>query len=833
MYSELIYTRCGVGVDILKKRSLIKTSGFKVYSCSGKLTDDNIVDLPFLNDTAQSKEPYEDPNFMDDAYLFYVPDVGEKYFLNFHPIHFDMTATDSHSHRPGNFINQVFIGKFDDLYPYELFGDKSVWDAKKRGELFYYENLPVDLPEREDLGKKAGYIRLEDIVAFVKDGRRDVLMKAIAFVVSQYYLPPEDRKFLVIKDENSRKIELWIAAIESAFSPRMASGLPFATRLDRFTDANKYTVNLDGDYQAQANLQKPNQKLRYRAMIVGVDERDQLNSSAVRVLDNSSYVVLDGKTKSLSANVDASNDYYRVVTSYDENHLVICRKFMQMVDVYSPSYSVIKIYDSFASLEEYDKNRRPKDLLTGLSMLSQFKLIKTYYLKRLYDAIKKEVIKIIKEDVVTSFKIMDWLESTAVIVGDSTITDDFKGIVCRSYTDALFMRPQSNLTSELHDLVQNSAFAQCVAEYAFSKTALLSYKNSFVSYDAASWLSFNSLCLSLAKSYRELPETITYFLRVSMRRLCDTNDVDTASEIVSLYVDRNKDQTLSVLLEDVGDLSNDTYGHFIIKVICKSIPEIVSSQENLSRFYECLQKFNVCKYYSDALVCAADQISEIQDIDKFIDFVTLNKNIEDMDLGHMFNILDKKLVISDESAVNAACSIQRYKPNNMSCINSAHIYAMCSLCDKRMSDNIVQILNNVVMQGFPCVNDEEYADRIVDKIFDKKLPEEVFRIIAYSAINSDFYCSKIVFRAVNYVDKKQYSFVEYLIDIAKDANSQILFKNLVDCVSRFKNFDKKVSSIEGAIRSRSGREYFKDVVQNAKRLHEPNEKKSLFGRFFA
>lgn len=50
-------------------------------------------------------------------------------------------------------------------------------------------------------------------------------MGAIAFIISQYSLPPEERKFLVIKDENSKLIEFWVAAIESAFSPRMAAGL--------------------------------------------------------------------------------------------------------------------------------------------------------------------------------------------------------------------------------------------------------------------------------------------------------------------------------------------------------------------------------------------------------------------------------------------------------------------------------------------------------------------------------------------------------------------------------------------------------------------------------
>lgn len=104
MYSELIYTRCGEGIDILRGRNPIKNSGFKVFSCSENVTEAGFTDLPFLYATAQSKEPYADPSFMDDAYLFVVPDLGGKYLLNFHPIPFNRTVTGDYSHRPGNFI---------------------------------------------------------------------------------------------------------------------------------------------------------------------------------------------------------------------------------------------------------------------------------------------------------------------------------------------------------------------------------------------------------------------------------------------------------------------------------------------------------------------------------------------------------------------------------------------------------------------------------------------------------------------------------------------------------------------------------------------------------
>ena len=234
MYSELIHTRCRDGIDIMKGNAAISggsVGGFKTFACSENIADEGFADLPFLDNIRQAKQSYSDPNFMDDAYLYYTPDRGVRYLVNFHPIHFDRTTTaGDYPHRPGNFINQVFLGDFADFYPYETFGNEDVWDAQKRGEAYYYENSPSPLKPRDTLDESIGYINTDDIADFIKDGRQEALMNAIAFIISQYSLVPEERKFLVIKDKNSRCIELWIAAIETAFSPRMASG--FHLRLD-------------------------------------------------------------------------------------------------------------------------------------------------------------------------------------------------------------------------------------------------------------------------------------------------------------------------------------------------------------------------------------------------------------------------------------------------------------------------------------------------------------------------------------------------------------------------------------------------------------------------
>ena len=89
MFSELIYTRCRQGIDILKDGRPITSDGFKVYSCTPSLIEGGNTDLQFLFNAAQGKQPYNDPSLMDDAYLYYVPDKGDKFMVDFYPVPYD------------------------------------------------------------------------------------------------------------------------------------------------------------------------------------------------------------------------------------------------------------------------------------------------------------------------------------------------------------------------------------------------------------------------------------------------------------------------------------------------------------------------------------------------------------------------------------------------------------------------------------------------------------------------------------------------------------------------------------------------------------------------
>lgn len=834
MYSELIYTRCGEGIDILRGRNPIKNSGFKVFSCSNAVTEDKIVDLPFLYAAAQSKESYVDPDFMDDAYLFFVPDIGKKYMLDFHPIPFDRDATGDYSHRPGNFINQIMIGEFDEIYPFELFGNSSIWDAQKKGEAFYYENTPVPLAQRDNFDDTIGYINISDISEFVSAGRREVLKKAIAFIISQYSLPAEERKYLVIKDENSKAIELWIAAIESAFSPRMTSGLSFATRLDKFVSANRYTVNLNGEYQTQINLQSPNQKLRFRAMIVGVDERDRTNSSAAKALANAPYVILDGRAKTLSVNVDASEPYFEFISSYTEEHEYFCRRFMQMVDDAFPSTGAPKLYSAFVGLSRYSTSKKVKDLLPALNILGQFNLLKSVDLERLYKEVKQEIPAFLKEEPLSAFAVMSWLERVAHIVGDTSVLESFRDAVCQSYVESVFTKTQSDSTRELHNEVMRSTFAQVAAENLISKATANYYTDAIQAFKAPDWISFTEIYTDALKyARRNYEETVSIYLSRSIYTLFYANDRQTAQHIASLYATNNREKVVDVLLDSAGKSSDQNYIRFLIQLVCKLVPDVISSEKNMERFYNDLKALSIDGYFSSVIEYKAQKIVQPYDMERYLDWIISNREISGIDLSTTFGLIDKKIAITDANLGRLATKLQKHRPKGVVCINSAHIYSAAAIEDRRLVNDLPFIIRDTISQGFPSIENDEYADRLAKKVFSIKMPNEAFFAIVSAASRSQFYCIKLSEEAMKCVGSRQDSIVGVFLEAALNSNSEILSDAIIDAMSEVRQFEKNIAAIRGTIHSQEVRAYYSTLEKRARELHDQNKGSTLLGRLFS
>ncbi|MCL2498265.1 MAG: hypothetical protein FWF06_06620 [Symbiobacteriaceae bacterium] len=273
--------------------------------------------------------------------------------INSHPRRFTPIAGATYAQRPGNFLNHAYIGNFTQQYLWELMHLPELWYAQQEDEGYYYREPPTPLPVLTSLpapSAATSAITLKEIAHFIAAGRQEGLAQAVAFLLEQYQLPPSQRRYLIISEVNSREMELWLAAIQMAFSPRMAAALSFATRLDRFTGSNRYTVNRSGSYMPQINLQDPEQTLRYRAMILGLDARDHINLRELRPGSAAPYVVLDGKKGKAYFTQDISHPYFTLITTFSPTHLSFGRDFLQDTTLTQPNYQIFQLYEVYTML---------------------------------------------------------------------------------------------------------------------------------------------------------------------------------------------------------------------------------------------------------------------------------------------------------------------------------------------------------------------------------------------------------------------------------------------------------------------------------------------------
>lgn len=845
MYSELIYTRCGDGIDIKKNQPIYGgvQGGFKVFSWSEGITEET-ADVSLLNEIAKSKESYSDPDFMDDAYLFMAPDCGENFLVNFHPIPFDESIKDvDYPHVRGNFINQVFIGKFDNIYPYETFGNKSIWNAKDKGERHYYKDKPEPLKTllQEELRNGSGNITFGDIANFIKAGRQDVLKKALAFILSQFSdsIPKENRKFLVIKDENSKNLELWIAAIESAFSPKMASNLSFATRMDDFTRSNKYTVNQNNRYVPNS----PEQKLRLRAMIVGVDERDKSNIATVRALPNSPYVVLDGKSKTLSINIDTSQSYYNFITSFDkeEKYNDFCRHFLQMINISVPSTTVFELFEAYYSYRKYYNNTSSiKDLLQSLSILDKYELVKTKDFETIYSSLKENFGDILNKDVDSAFVIYKWLETKAVIMNDNSVKAELHNRICDIYLKKIIQEPYSKETQSLKDKINSPSNMKTVAK-KLSERNLNEFKSMPDKYPIENrieyWKSFHNLLKDLLPYYKgSFPEIIKFVLLATIKDFYEAKEkpenIKDIKDIKDTFKECNKNQTLELLFSEIQNYKNedkDTYIDFLIKVMVSLYPNYISSNDNLVRFYKEFKNNKIENYFYKVLNLKTKSIdfSEMKD---FIMWITQRPDFKNY-LSSVFEILDNRLgnnLSASERNIEDIATFIYEKNHSGNCNNSIHIYALSVINDKKKRKELKSIFKELKTHGFPSCEDDAYIAKLTQSIFTKKIfsnridtdsfdtiigviscSEKYSDALVATAFNNNEDVANIVRTAYRIKsDGKENTSKSYLEDsLAKEFNNR-----KKDNSKKFKKFEKDIEKKIQAMKNGEIVKYFNEII---------------------
>jgi hypothetical protein len=833
MFSELIYTRCRQGVDILKAGKAITSDGFKVYSSTPAFMESDNFDLQFLFNSAQGKQPYHDPDFMDNAYLYLVPDKGGSFMLEFYPIPFDANATGDYSHRSGNFLNHILACNFCEFYPFELFRDNDVWNAKLRGEAYYYENTPDTLPAHSEVNDPAGQIGIDEIASFISDGRAEALKKAVSFLITQYELPPENRKFLVIHDTSSGNIELWIAAIEYAFSRRIAAAIPFATRLEKFATANRYTVDQSGMYQTQINLQDPNQKQRYRAMIVGIDDRDKTNVTAARPLANSPFVLLDGKEKRAMFEADISNRYFKFITSFNDAHNAFCREFLQMIDIKKPCSDIFRLYDVYEVLENNTNLVNAQNVANALSVLDKYKVLVPSRLKNLYKRINDGLSHFLQENTHDALQIIKWLQSVSLVVGDNNATQRFGGIVCKAFTEQVYNKSDAEGAINFWKSIKDSEFSTDVARYFIEPSTIKSYNSDIQRFNKTDKITFVLIYLECAAFLGTVNiQVLTSIVKSGLQLCARENDIDNARKILN-KLSLNKQANIRDILLLIVRETDAKYSDFFVKLLIESDKTIDTDNSSMSVFIKKLSAEKLEQLIPSVLKHRINNLSKAVDIEQFIKALSEIRSIGSDDLVKVYSILDGKLVLSfEKSSMSAASVMQEKKPKNAVCINSAHLYAIELLNDKQNRAQIINTYNNLRKQGFPSEKNKVYVQEFIDKLIKAQLnrDELTYFIKLFSGIPE--YITELVSFILEVTTPKRNDEWNILMEVVIETNDSAVCNVIISDCAKLKKGEKALEQLSELLVKDEARIYFVQVKEKALEIINSNKSQSFFGRLF-
>jgi len=837
MYYELIYTRCRQGIDILRGGKAISSDGFKVYSCTPNLMKDGTVDLPFLLDAAQAKQTYSDPVFMDDAYLYFVPDKGSGFMVDFHPVHYDPAAKGDYSHRPGNFLNQILVGDYSGFYPFELFGDTSVWNAKARGEAYYYETPASPLPSR-NIADPPGQLGVDEIAAFIADGREEALKAAVSFLISQFEQAPENRKFLVIRDESSENIEKWTAAIELAFSPRIASVIPFATRMDGFaTSGNRYTVNQLGVYQTQINLQDPNQKQRYRAMIVGVDERDRTNAAAARPLASSPFALLDGKGKKALFEADTSHPYYDHITRFDDTHLDFCREFLKMFDIKEPGSGIFRLFESYAALVLADPLPDAKTVEQNILVLGGYRLSNCSCLKCIYQRINKEVElrRFLKEDPQSALQIIKWLQSVSKLIGDNSASKQLTDLVCKEFADQIIKEKDVDRCFKFWENIKSSEFASVVAKYIVSPQIFKQFTDS-----GRVTNTFVIIYLECAASLGNVGEQDIKKITSAGMKLCfDKNNSKSAGKVINA-LSQNKNISYKEILLSIAKEAEAEFAIFIINCLIESDESLAASHSDLVEFFKLSVKKEVGHLFIYVLNYLLPTLKSPADIEGFIKLLKEIRSIGNCDLpGNddlvtLFEVLDAKLNISEKGCGSAARILQQEKPQAAKCPNSAHIYALELVGDKGTGPRSTSIsgeFRKLSGQGFPSEKNPDYVQNLTKKLLKAGMnPKELDNVIRLFA-PVHLYFVELVRCILEMTKPKQNDEWNILMNVAADTQNSATCGAIIQECAKLRHPEKALEQLANMLKQPGSQKYFQGIAGEVKEKTKDLKPKSVLDSF--
>ena len=700
-FYELIHTRCNQGMDLSQNKEFTK-EGFKEYGYSPQLAEADVVDLPLFTEVVRIPQPFSDPEFMEDAYSYYAPDRGQSFLINFYPIKWqkEFDVQGRFVNRPGNFTNQAFVGDFSERYLYEWFGDKS-WDAKGRDYDYYYATPPPDsLPPRAIAPR--GKYSFAKIGEFIKDGRENALKNAVAFICEQFTKAPKDQKYLVIRDANAENIEKWIAAIQCAFSPRMAARIPFATRMpmDNFVFNNRYMVNEAGQYQIHPNMQDPHQSPRFKALLVGADVRDK--KTQVRHQANSDFALLDsGK---MSVEFDVSNKYFEIITGFDKRHEDFCTVFLQSIKADISLQTLPDLCEVYTVTESVGSAQALAAVLGKLDPYGAAgKLHNSVWLESVCNRIEAAFPKYLESDPVSTMQIAKWLVNVSGITGkkdvasriNSLAKDALKGLV---FNDA---RSAVNLWKQLKD----TSFAETMANVVVENTSR--------SHKGADLFVLYLQCSAFLKKTDK--KTVEALLVNSFADIIGQNTQDAVNKLID-WLDKFGMEPCEILLVALRHNREIPPQKAEIVVGCLADRlNVLATDNDMMNFCVMLAKYDLGGFIYDKVVKKRLAGLDMAKAADFIELLYSEKYTKEEILGKACVELDKQIdpmAVQDKTAVALADKMIR-RSRHGEFTNAAHLMALKFALEINNASELLDRLDSLRRHNFPEYQDKKYVTKLV------------------------------------------------------------------------------------------------------------------------
>lgn len=365
MLNQLIYTRCMPHRELKNKGQVVRADGFGIFSMSQEMvTDPPVSNYDFLQTRLAIQNGAKETSVTGLFNSYEYTAISSKvYAISFEVArpHCKEPRKNGQGHRTGTYIKQCLVGVPGD-YPFKWFG-ASVWDAHLKSENDYYLdetpsaepawlNMVQDMPN-------GSYITVEKIKQFVNAGRSEAVKAGIWFLLHEYAKPENERRVLLIKDV-SENVELWIAAIECAFSAGMAQKITFSTNKTKLgTQIDNvlffYTDDSGKFYQMRNN--SVTQTRHPYNMIVGYHPKDNFCAS-VKQMPTSNFVMIDGTTNTATFAMDDSirSAYYTAAVQYDADIIDFTSIVLPSLPVDTITDKIPELYDAYKYL--LDSNHR-------------------------------------------------------------------------------------------------------------------------------------------------------------------------------------------------------------------------------------------------------------------------------------------------------------------------------------------------------------------------------------------------------------------------------------------------------------------------------------------